>query len=420
MLDKGSTVNNTFRLLSGETQEQIDESLSLNSSIKHVYKSNNAPQESDNYTTISAEESSNPIYAWFNNDTIYYYTPAEVIYLNSNSMGLFESLGVLQEIDMTNFNSKHLKLANSMFYNCSSITSITFGEDFNTSNVTSMSYLFNGTSELVTLDISMFNTSKVTDMNSMFEGTSKLKELYLGDNFNTSNVTNMAWMFTGSGLENLDLSSFDTSKVTKMNSMFGNMSSLVSLNLGDNFYTSNIADMSGMFTYTESLTNINFGSKWDTSNVTNMKNMFSHSNSLTSLDLSSWNTSKVTNMSYMFNECKALTSINISNWNTTNVTNMSYMFDESEALTNIDISGWNTAKVTNMSYMFYSATNLQTIYVGTGWSTAAVTSGNRMFYGDTQLKGGAGTTYNRSYTSYTRAKVDGGTSNPGYLTLKTN
>jgi len=45
--------------------------------------------------------------------------------------------------------------------------------------------------------------------------------------FDTSNVTNMSYMFEGcTGLTNLDLSSFDTSKVTNMGSMFYNMTNL--------------------------------------------------------------------------------------------------------------------------------------------------------------------------------------------------
>ena len=38
----------------------------------------------------------------------------------------------------------------------------------------------------------------------------------------------------------------------------------------------------------------------------------------------------------------------------------------------------------------------------------------------TNLVGGAGTTYNSSKIDKTYARIDGGTSNPGYFTLKTN
>jgi len=46
------------------------------------------------------------------------------------------------------------------------------------------------------LNLSNFNTDKVTEMNAMFSGCSSLKEINLS-NFNTINVTNMIWMFEG-------------------------------------------------------------------------------------------------------------------------------------------------------------------------------------------------------------------------------
>ena len=49
----------------------------------------------------------------------------------------------------------------------------------------------------------------------MFHGTSSLEDLDL-TSFDTSNVTIMAQMFRGTGLETLDLSNFNTSKVENM------------------------------------------------------------------------------------------------------------------------------------------------------------------------------------------------------------
>ena len=49
---------------------------------------------------------------------------------------------------------------------------------------------------------------------------------------------------------------------------------------------------------------------------------------------------------------------------------------------------------------------------------SAVTSSSNMFYNTTNLVGGAGTTYNSSYVDKTYAKIDGGTSSPGYFTAK--
>ena len=50
-------------------------------------------------------------------------------------------------------------------------------------------------------------------------------------------------------------------------------------------------------------------SSWDTSKVTSMGYMLNGCRSLTSIDLSKWNTSKVTSMGYMFADCGSLTTI---------------------------------------------------------------------------------------------------------------
>ena len=120
----------------------------------------------------------------------------------------------------------------------------------------------------------------------------------------------------------------------------------------------------------------------------------------------------------MFYKSQA-TTLDVSNFNTSNVTNMSYMFYNSQATT-LDLSNFDTSKVTNMSNMFYGSTNLKTIYVSNKFNTDKVTSSSSMFSDCTKLIGGAGTKYNSTKTDKTYAHIDGGTSNPGYFTLKQN
>ena len=70
--------------------------------------------------------------------------------------------------------------------------------------------MFYGCSNITEIDLSNFDTSKVTDMSSMFSCCSQLTSLDLS-NFNTSNVYNMMSMFSlCSELSSLDLSNFDT------------------------------------------------------------------------------------------------------------------------------------------------------------------------------------------------------------------
>ena len=52
-------------------------------------------------------------------------------------------------------------------------------------------------------------------------------------------------------------------------------------------------------------------SKWDTSKVTNMAGMFEDCASLASLDLTGWNTSKAESMASMFDGCSSLSSVKL-------------------------------------------------------------------------------------------------------------
>ena len=100
-----------------------------------------------------------------------------------------------------------------------------------------------------------------------------------------------------------------------------------------------------MFYYCSSLTNLDLSS-FNTSKVTNMYCMFSDCSSLTSLDLSSFDTSNVTNMDHMFWYCSKLTTtINIMN---PNVTSYSSMFTRAATSSNAKITVNYTADTSTL------------------------------------------------------------------------
>ncbi|MBQ2344185.1 MAG: BspA family leucine-rich repeat surface protein [Prevotella sp.] len=105
--------------------------------------------------------------------------------------------------------------------------------------------------------------------------------------------------------------------------------------------------------------------------------------------------------------------------NTSEVTNMTYMFGYCPQLTSLDLSNFNTAKVTEMIAMFNGCRALETIYVSDGWTVDNVTESRLMFGQCYSLVGGQGTTYpwdNPNAPDKTYAHIDGGESNPGFLT----
>ena len=177
--------------------------------------------------------------------------------------------------------------------------------------------------------------------------------------FNGSKATDTSrYIFSGcTSLTSLDLSSFDTSKVNNMGTMFYECTSLTSLNV----------------------------SSFDTSNATNMRFMLYKCSNLTSLDLSSFNTSKVTDMEYMFDECTSLNSLDVSSFDTSKVTHMFGMFNDCTSLTSLALSSFKTSKVNDMHRMFYGCAALKSLDLS-GWDMSNVTNTDSMFNGCASLK----------------------------------
>ncbi len=81
------------------------------------------------------------------------------------------------------------------FYYMKNLQSITGLSYLNTSEVTNMVGMFNSCFKLTSLDLSSFNTSKVTDMRAMFFNSNYLRTIYVGSGWNTTTVTTSDYMF---------------------------------------------------------------------------------------------------------------------------------------------------------------------------------------------------------------------------------
>ena len=209
--------------------------------------------------------------------------------------------------------------------------------------------------------------------------------------------------------------SFAQARPTTTAYWFYEMENLTSITGLNYLNTSEVTNMLGMFWDCKNLTSLDLSS-FNTAKVTDMGFMFGECENLTSLDLSSFNTANVISMFTMFLDCKNLTSLDLSSFNTAKVTDMINMFYGCKNLTSLDLRNFNTANVINMEFMFKNCDELKTITVGSTWSTEAVTSSTDMFANCFKIVGGAGTTYSSSYTDASYAHIDGGPSNPGYLT----
>ena len=248
------------------------------------------------------------------------------------------------------------------------------------------------------------------------------EKVYL--NTDSSEMFYRSYIYQIENILGLDLSNFDTSKVTNMRSMFFGMSNLTTLNLS-NFDTSKVTNMRSMFGYISNLVTLNL-SNFDTSKVTDMGYMFSGMSSLTTLNLSNFDTSKVTDMQKMFDDMSNLTALNLSNFNTSKVTNMNQMFHATPSLTSLDLSNFDTSNVTDMQNMFslynrdISKDKLETIYANNDFNTTNLTYSYGMFINREKLRGGNGSFLADPRTAdKTWLRIDDpANGRPGYFTRK--
>ena len=261
---------------------------------------------------LTYEQNKTPHYAW-ENDLYKVSDENKALYLldnpNPSSYKVNPNIAFIPNKNMKSYFAK-----SSAFNGMKYIKGIPF---YDTSNVTSMSYMFYQCRNLTT--IPQLDTSNVTKMDIMFAYSPSLISI---PQLNTSNVTSMSQMFEGcSSL--ISIPQLDTSKVTDMNNMFSNCKNLRNIPL------------------------------LDTSNVTSMINMFQYCNSL--MFIPQLDTSKVTDMSDMFSECTNLQAI--PKLDTSNVTRMSNMFDYCYSLKKvegIDFSGLTS----NLTQLFGYTSNI--------------------------------------------------------------
>ena len=179
-------------------------------------------------------------------------------------------------------------------------------------------------------NISDWDTSEVTDMS------------YLFSQYRDASYTN-GYCSTFDKF-NEDISKWNTSSVTTMSNMFQYAASFN----GDvsAWDVSSVTDLSGMFSLTTSFKGGILA--WDVSSVTNLFGMFYYANGFDG-DISSWDVSSVTIMSYMFFNARSFNG-DVSPWNVSLVTAMDYMFAEARQFGQHIC--WDIPPATNTYYIF--------------------------------------------------------------------
>ncbi len=230
----------------------------------------------------------------------------EIILEEGNSIKVIEGTRTIQKVESEDYNEKLWKhkdaITKVVFQNQKqSVGTVSYSYDISdVSDGSVMAYLVRNNDSSTYTAYIQAEDRIYTNVNSvgLFYDFTKLESIEGIEYLDTAQTESMALMFGNcSSLKTLDISHFDTSKVTNLGSMFSGCTSLETLDLG------------GI----------------DTSQVIYMSAMFMGCSNLTTLDLSSFNTEKVIDMGTMFLGCSSLTSLDFRNATFTSVTNYDYM-----------------------------------------------------------------------------------------------
>ena len=95
----------------------------------------------------------------------------------TNCQNAFSNATNLESVDLTEFDSSNVTDMSYMFYNCSSIKTMNLTGSFDVSKVTNFSGTFYNCSSLTDLNITTWQTNSATTFNSMFRNCSSLEHI---------------------------------------------------------------------------------------------------------------------------------------------------------------------------------------------------------------------------------------------------
>jgi len=376
---------------------------------------------------LSIEDSAYPVYGWYDNGTIYYYTEATIIYMNENSAGMFGYLYNLVFLDVNKWNASNVTDMAGMFELCNGLTWLDLSS-WDTSRVTDMSAMFAVSEGLVELNLGGWDTSSVTNMNSMFYYCTNLETIYASTWFVVNNVAQSEQMFSfntslvwwngttyNSSKTNKEYARIDTAQTPWYFTKIRETTLERSTNLNQILKT-----LSDNKTYTTTEDKIIQILQWTWNSIPNWVTTGLLSTQDSEYPVYGWFDSGTlyyytqaqkiymnADSSSVFWWLVNLKYIDLTNIDTSRVLDMNMMFNECNSLESLDLRKWDTSNVTNMSKMFRNCENLETIYVSDKFSTAwAERSSSQMFTNDVKLVWWNGTTYDSTKTDLEYAVID--------------
>ena len=281
------------------------------------------------------------------------------------------------------------------FFEMTSLTEIENMENLDVSNVTSMQYTFYSCYRIEELDLSSWDTAKVSNMSSLF--TAGPRRIIFGSDFkfvSTGAIDASYWVHAGTGerYASADLiRSYDGGAMAGTYTWDG-------LGVGGFCFVLQYPGYELVFQTTpvpeneavqpQSIYIFNTSKAYDnTSNYADPRvPWYSNRSSITKVKFRDEIYPTLT--THWFSGMTKLTGISGGEMlDTSNTTGMSHMFSGCSALTELDLSVWDLTKVQNFSYTFQNCSSLTEIKLGEDYDLSAVTNMSNTFYGCSRLVG---------------------------------
>jgi len=343
-------------------------------------------------------------------------------------------------LDLSNWDLSNVTSMRDAFSRCSLLEGVVFNPNTSTQSLVDLSFAFYSTG-IENLDLTMFDLENVTTMDSAFKTNYSLLSLVFKPTTNTSSLTSAPSIFEStSRLTHLDVSMFDFSKLRFLRYAFYGQTHMEYLDLGDNAHAPLCEDLYSTFRSFGSFTSSGNGGVIN--GIDNLlSNMSTNPGSLNayfafaeahikdSLDLSNWDLSRFSNIEGFFNTA-VIPVLDITGWEITPNTSNHYapfnnatigqiigidtlvtsnsvdihnLMSYYNASNFLDLSGWDTSNVTRMEELFSHSTI--TDFNGAGWDVSSCTNFSRMFNGSYSLTAEAYTAILDNTTGWTRNTI---------------
>ena len=230
---------------------------------------------------------------------------------------------------------------------------------------------------IINKGVTVDDSAKIDEYPALINSISGGGETHTNSDFyelRTSGGTNYDHLFRSYNGPDIDVSNWDTSKVTSAQYCFQSCNKSFDISKWDLSSLTNAYCMFQQFTNNDTYIDL---SVLDFSKVSNAAYMFSSSNT-DYLDVRNIKLTGTKEYNYLFDDCKG-TELDLSSWDISNITSLNYTFD-SCTHTKINLTGWKTTNVKTFNYTFYGYTTGLTHLIIPDWDMTNATNTSNFFY----------------------------------------